>query len=124
MDLRIRVPARGERARADAAADQDRRVVHPRVKQPAMHVQLAHRTAVPDHRLAIVAQELPAVDVAEERDVEGTLLVSYLVTLVLIPPVALIWGVAEKSRWGTGVILIGMWTVWIMSFRVLQVWHA
>ena len=58
------------------------------------------------------------------RDVEGTLLVSYLVTLVLIPPVALIWGVAEKSRWGTGVILIGMWTVWIMSFRVLQVWHA
>lgn len=59
-----------------------------------------------------------------EREVEGTLLVSYLVTLILIPPVALLWGVAEKSRWGTGVILIGMWTVAIMSIRVLQVWHA
>jgi len=58
------------------------------------------------------------------RTVEGTLLVSYLVTLVLIPPVALIWGVAEKSRWGTGVILVGMWTVAIMAIRVLQVWHA
>ena len=58
------------------------------------------------------------------RTVEGTVLVSYLVTLVLIPPIALVWGVAEKSRWGTGVILIGMWTVWIMSFRVLQVWHG
>lgn len=59
-----------------------------------------------------------------DRNIEGTLLISYLVTLVLIPPVALVWGVAEKSRWGTGVILIGMWTVWIMSFRVLQVWHG
>ena len=58
------------------------------------------------------------------RNVEGTLLVSYLVTLVLVPPVSLVWGVAERSRWGTGVILIGMWTVAVMAIRVLQVWHA
>ena len=58
------------------------------------------------------------------RDIDGTVLVSYLLTLVLIPPVALIWAVAEKSRWGTGVIVIGMWTVGIMALRVLQVWHA
>ena len=58
------------------------------------------------------------------RHVEGTLLVSYLVTLVLVPPVALVWGVAEKSRWGTGVVLVGMWTVGIMTIRVMQVWHA
>ena len=58
------------------------------------------------------------------RTVEGTVMASYLVTLVLIPPVALIWGVAEKSRWGTGVIVIGMWTVALMAIRVLQVWHA
>jgi hypothetical protein len=59
-----------------------------------------------------------------EREVDGALLVSYLVTLVLVPPVALVWGIAEKSRWGTGVILIGMWTVAVMTVRVLQVWHA
>lgn len=58
------------------------------------------------------------------RHVEGALLVSYLITLVLVPPVALIWGVAEKSRWGTGVILIGMWTVAVMAYRVTQVWHG
>jgi hypothetical protein len=58
------------------------------------------------------------------RDVEGALLVSYLVTLVLVPPVAVLWGVAEKSRWGTGVVLIGMWTVSVMSIRVMQVWHG
>lgn len=59
-----------------------------------------------------------------QRDVETAVLVSYLITLVLIPPVTLVWGVAEKSRWGTGVILIGMWTVGIMAIRVLQVWHG
>lgn len=58
------------------------------------------------------------------RHVEGALLVSYLVTLVLVPPIALVWGVAEKSRWGTGVILIGMWTVAVMAIRVIQVWHG
>ena len=62
--------------------------------------------------------------VSTDRDLEGTLFISYLVTLVLIPPGALLWGVAEKSRWDTGVILIGMWTVGIMAIRVLQVWHG
>lgn len=59
-----------------------------------------------------------------DRPVDGALLVSYLVTLVLVPPVALVWGVAEKSRWGTGVLFIGMWTVAVMAVRVLQVWHG
>ena len=58
------------------------------------------------------------------RHVEGALLVSSLVTLVLVPPVALVWGVAEKSRWGTGVVVIGMWTVAVMAIRVVQVWHG
>jgi F0F1-type ATP synthase assembly protein I len=59
-----------------------------------------------------------------ERDVPTALLLSYLITLVLVPPVAVIWGVAEKSRWGTGVVLIGMWTVSVMAVRVIQVWHG
>jgi hypothetical protein len=58
------------------------------------------------------------------RHVDGALLLSYLITLVLVPPVALVWGVAEKSRWGTGVVLIGMWTVAVMAIRVMQVWHG
>lgn len=58
------------------------------------------------------------------RHVDGALLISYLVTLVLVPPIAVVWGVAEKSRWGTGVVLIGMWTVSVMSIRVMQVWHG
>ncbi|MDD9350569.1 hypothetical protein, partial [Mumia sp.] len=34
------------------------------------------------------------------RDVEGVTFVGYLLTCVLIPPAAVIWGVAEKTRWG------------------------
>lgn len=59
-----------------------------------------------------------------DRHVDGALLLSYLITLILVPPVALVWGVAEKSRWGTGVVLIGMWTVSVMAIRVMQVWHG
>lgn len=59
-----------------------------------------------------------------ERAVPGALLISYLITLVLVPPIAVLWGVAEKSRWGTGVVLIGMWTVGVMAIRVIQVWHG
>lgn len=59
-----------------------------------------------------------------DRATQTALLVSYLITLVLVPPVAVVWGVAEKSRWGTGVVLIGMWTVSVMAIRVIQVWHG
>jgi len=58
------------------------------------------------------------------REVPTALLLSYLITLVLVPPVTVVWGVAEKSRWGTGVVLIGMWTVGVMAIRVIQVWHG
>lgn len=61
---------------------------------------------------------------SSDREIDGALLMSYLISLALVPPVALVWGVAEKSRWGTGVVLIGMWTVCVMTVRVMQVWHG
>jgi hypothetical protein len=56
------------------------------------------------------------------RDVDGVLFVSYLVTLVVVPPAAVLWGIAEKSRWGTGVVTIAMLTVAVLCVRVLQIW--
>lgn len=57
-----------------------------------------------------------------DRDVDGVLFVSYLVTIVLIPPAAVLWGIAEKSRWGTGVVVIGMLTVAVLCVRLLGIW--
>jgi hypothetical protein len=58
------------------------------------------------------------------RDVDGVLFVSYLVTLVAIPPAAVLWGIAEKSRWGTGVVVVAMLTVSVLCVRVLQIWEG
>lgn len=58
------------------------------------------------------------------RDVDGVLFVSYLVTLVVIPPAAVLWGIAEKSRWGTGVVVAVMLTVAVLCVRVLGIWKG
>lgn len=58
------------------------------------------------------------------RDVDGVLLVSYLVAMVLVPPVAVLWGIAEKSRWGTGVVLVALLTISVLCVRVLQIWRG
>ncbi|MGI9084742.1 MAG: hypothetical protein ACR2FE_05545 [Aeromicrobium sp.] len=59
-----------------------------------------------------------------ERNVDGVLFVSYLVTLVVIPPAAVLWGIAEKSRWGTGVVVVALLTVAVLCVRVLQIWDG
>lgn len=58
------------------------------------------------------------------REVNGVLFVSYLVTIVLIPPAAVIWGIAEKTRWGTGVVVVAMLTVGVLCIRLLGIWQG
>jgi H+/gluconate symporter-like permease len=58
------------------------------------------------------------------RDVDGVLFISYLVTMVVIPPAAVLWGIAEKSRWGTGVVVVAMITTAALSVRLLGIWKG
>jgi hypothetical protein len=58
------------------------------------------------------------------RDVDGVLFISYLVTMVVIPPAAVLWGIAEKSRWGTGVVVVAMLSVAVLSIRLLGIWKG
>ncbi|MGA8987544.1 hypothetical protein [Aeromicrobium sp.] len=58
------------------------------------------------------------------RDVDGVLFVSYLVTIVVIPPAAVLWGIAEKTRWGTGVVVIAMITTAVLVLRLLGIWKG
>ncbi|MFY0408267.1 hypothetical protein [Solicola sp. PLA-1-18] len=57
-----------------------------------------------------------------DRDVDGVTFVSYLVTVAVIPPAAILWGIAEKSRWGTGVVVVGMITVAALCARLTDIW--
>ncbi len=58
-----------------------------------------------------------------DRDVDGVLFVSYLITQVVIPPVAVLWGIAEKSRWGTGVVVVAMLTTAVLCARLHGIWE-
>lgn len=73
--------------------------------------------------LLVVALVWGIVAVANaDREVEKTLFLSYLITTVLIPPAAVLWGIGDKSRWGTGVVAVGLFTVSVMLIRTHQIW--
>jgi hypothetical protein len=61
---------------------------------------------------------------ATERDVESATFVGYLLTMALVLPVAVVWAISEKSRWGMAVVAVGCLTVAALALRADQVWSA
>ena len=57
-----------------------------------------------------------------DRDLAAITFVGYLLTAVLVPPVAVLWGIADKSRWGTAVVVVAMVTVAALEVRLVQLW--
>ena len=57
------------------------------------------------------------------RDVPGVLFISYLITAIIVAPVAVLWGVTDTTRWGTGVVVIAMITVAALVLRIQQIWE-
>ena len=47
---------------------------------------------------------------------------SYLVTIVVLPALALIWAREEPSRWSTFVLAVAAFTAAVMGARVAQIW--
>jgi hypothetical protein len=56
------------------------------------------------------------------RPVDGVTFGAYLVTIVLVLPAATLWGVSDKTRWGTGVLAVGCFTVVVLLARLVQIW--
>lgn len=57
-----------------------------------------------------------------DRDVEGVLFVSYLVGNALALPIGAFWSLAERSRWGTGVLGVAVLTVMALQLRLETIW--
>jgi hypothetical protein len=57
-----------------------------------------------------------------ERDVEGTLFVSYLVGIALALPIGAFWSLAERTRSGTAVVLLAVLTVAALEVRLDAIW--
>ncbi|WP_408899558.1 hypothetical protein ACJ5H2_10775 [Nocardioides sp. R1-1] len=75
--------------------------------------------------LMLVQLVVGAVALARtDREVEGAVFVSYLVTNLLVPVVAAFFALAERSRVGTTILLLGVATVAGLEIRLWDVWGA
>ena len=48
----------------------------------------------------------------------------YLVTAVLIPPLAVLWALIDRSRWSTVVLGVACLAVVVMVYRMHQIWFV
>lgn len=46
----------------------------------------------------------------------------YLVTAAIIPPLAVLWALVERTRWSTVVLGVGALAVAVMAYRMYQIW--
>ncbi len=107
----------------------------------ALVLMIANRPVLPDRwfglgllgvlgllELGLLAQAVAGIVqlVATDREIEGFTFVGYLVAPVVIIPVAAFWSLAERSRWGPGVLLVGSLSVPVLILRLGQIWagHA
>ncbi|GAA3015781.1 hypothetical protein [Actinokineospora globicatena] len=57
-----------------------------------------------------------------DHDVPALSYGGYLLGSLLILPVALYWSLAERTRWGTAVLVVGALVIPVMIVRLGQVW--
>jgi hypothetical protein len=50
--------------------------------------------------------------------------IAYLVVSLLVLPLGLFWALAEKSRWGTAVLLVAALAVPVVVVRLQQLWDG
>jgi hypothetical protein len=48
----------------------------------------------------------------------------YLVSAVLLPPVAAIWALVDRSRWSTVVLGVACLAIAVMVYRMGQIWFV
>ncbi|MFI6508023.1 hypothetical protein ACIBCT_10495 [Streptosporangium sp. NPDC050855] len=73
----------------------------------------------------IVQAGVVAAALARGEGPQGTAtVIGYLAATVLIPPVALFLGYAERSRWGSAVIAVAGFAIPGMVGRLLQIWQG
>ncbi|MFI9815379.1 hypothetical protein [Saccharothrix variisporea] len=61
-----------------------------------------------------------------DREISSATFVGYLVGPVVVLPLAGFWAIAERSRWGAAVLVVGCLSVPVMILRLQQIWagHA
>jgi hypothetical protein len=55
---------------------------------------------------------------------ETATFIGYLAGTIVIPPVAVFWGLGERSRWGPAVAAVACFAIPAMVGRLLQIWQG
>jgi hypothetical protein len=74
----------------------------------------------------VVVQVLIAVVllVTGERPDELATFVGYLVVAVILLPLGTLWALAERSRWGTGVLTVACFALIVVIIRLQDLWST
>lgn len=48
----------------------------------------------------------------------------YLISALLIPPLAIFWALIERTRWSTVVLGVAAFAIAVMVFRMEQIWSV
>ena len=48
----------------------------------------------------------------------------YLLSAALLPPLAVVWGLVDRSRWSTAVLGVAALAVAVMVYRMHQIWFV
>jgi len=49
---------------------------------------------------------------------------AYLVSVVLVPPLAVLWGLIERNKWSTVVLGVACLAAAVMVYRMYQIWFV
>ncbi|RDH99312.1 hypothetical protein DEU32_104140 [Curtobacterium sp. AG1037] len=70
----------------------------------------------------VVSLVLPAVGSPPQGN--GLEFGVYAVSVLLVPPAAIVWALIDRTRWSTVVLGAGAFTVAVMVYRMYQIWFA
>jgi hypothetical protein len=59
-----------------------------------------------------------------DRQVDGLTFGGYLVGILLILPLAGLWALAERTRWGPAVMVVGCLVIPVLIVRLGQIWDG
>jgi hypothetical protein len=76
--------------------------------------------------LLIVVQVVVAIVlmISDGAPDETATFVGYLLMNLIIVPLGLFWALAEKSRWGTSVLVVAALVVPVLVVRLQQIWDT
>jgi hypothetical protein len=59
-----------------------------------------------------------------DRQVDGLTFGGYLVGILLVLPLAGFWSLAERTRWGPAVMVVGCLVITVLIVRLGQIWDG